>query len=131
MLQGGQLYQIVVLGILRPYAMQQSRSYISDSSDFIKKLREIKEISTDVVMGTVDVVGLYSSAPHDVGLEALRRTLDDRVTKKIDTEDPIKMAEFVLKNSYFEFNGKVKQQLSGTAIGTNFTPPYDSWSRKT
>ena len=34
------------------------------------------------------------------------------------------MAELVLKNNYFEFNGKVKQQLSGSAIGTRFTPPY-------
>ena len=34
------------------------------------------------------------------------------------------MAEFVLKSNYFEFNGKVKQQLSGTAIGTKFAPPY-------
>ena len=35
------------------------------------------------------------------------------------------MAEFVLKNNYFGFNGKVKQQLSETAIGTKFAPPYD------
>ena len=34
------------------------------------------------------------------------------------------MAKFVLKNNYFEFNGKVKQQISGTAIGTKFAPPY-------
>ena len=34
------------------------------------------------------------------------------------------MAKFVLKNNYFEFNGKVKQQISGTAIGTKFVPPY-------
>ena len=64
------------------------------------------------------------SIPHNAGLEALRRTLDDRVNKKIGTEDLIKMAEFVLKSNYFEFNGKVKQQLSGTAIGTKFAPPY-------
>ena len=32
------------------------------------------------------------------------------------------MAEFVLKNNYFQFNGKVKQQISGTAIGTKFAP---------
>ena len=31
------------------------------------------------------------------------------------------MTEFVLKNNYFEFNSKVKQQLSGTAIGTKFS----------
>ena len=34
------------------------------------------------------------------------------------------MAEFVLKNSYFEFGNKIKQQNSGTAIGTKFAPPY-------
>ena len=34
------------------------------------------------------------------------------------------MAKFVLKNNYFEFNGKVKQQISGTAIGTKFVPTY-------
>ena len=34
------------------------------------------------------------------------------------------MAEFVLKNNFFEFNGEVKWQKSGTAIGTKFAPPY-------
>ena len=34
------------------------------------------------------------------------------------------MAEFVLKNNFFEFNGGVKRQKSGTAIGTKFAPPY-------
>ena len=36
------------------------------------------------------------------------------------------MTEFVLKNNYFEFNDKVKKQLSGTAIGTKFAPAYAS-----
>ena len=34
------------------------------------------------------------------------------------------MVEFVLKNNLFEFNNKVFQQISGTAIGTKFAPPY-------
>ena len=29
-----------------------------------------------------------------------------------------------LKNNYFEFNGQVKHQISGTAIGTKFAPTY-------
>ena len=29
-----------------------------------------------------------------------------------------------MKNNLLEFNDKVKQQISGTAIGTKFTPPY-------
>ena len=47
-------------------------------------------------MVAADVVGLYPSIPHDVGLEVLRRTRDHRVNKKNDTEDLIKMTEFVL-----------------------------------
>ena len=31
---------------------------------------------------------------------------------------------YILKNNFFEFNGVVKQQKSGTAIGTKFAPPY-------
>ena len=34
------------------------------------------------------------------------------------------MAEFVLKNNYFELNVKVEKQISGTVIGTKFVPPY-------
>ena len=34
------------------------------------------------------------------------------------------MAQFVLTNNYFEFNSKVKEQVSGTAIETKFAPPY-------
>ena len=36
----------------------------------------------------------------------------------------MKMAEFVLKNNYFEFNSSVKHQISGTGIGTKFPSPY-------
>ena len=34
------------------------------------------------------------------------------------------MTSFVLKNNPFEFNGKFKQQVSGTDIGTKFAPTY-------
>ena len=36
----------------------------------------------------------------------------------------VKMAEFVLKNNYFQFSDKVYQKISGIAIGTKFAPPY-------
>lgn len=75
-------------------------------------------------MATAEVIDLYSSIPHNVGVEIIRRTLDDRVNRKIGTEDFIKMRQFVLKNSYFKFNGKAKQQLSETAIRTKFTSLY-------
>ena len=68
--------------------------------------------------------GLDPSIPHKAGLNALEKALNNRTNKKVSTEDLVKMAKFVLKNNYFEFNGKVIQQISGTAIETKFAPPY-------
>ena len=60
------------------------------------------------------------------GLIALREALDNRANKHIPTDNLLKMVEFVLNNNYFEFKGKVKKQLLGTAIGTKFAPVYAS-----
>ena len=69
------------------------------------------------------MVSLYPSIPHQAGL-ALKKVLDERENKFISTDDIVKMAEFVLKNNYFQFNDKVKQQISGSTIGTKFAPTY-------
>ena len=58
----------------------------------------------------------YPSIPHEAGLQALK--------EEISTNDLVKMAAFVLKSNYFEFNGEVKHQISGTAIGTKFAPTF-------
>ena len=76
------------------------------------------------ILVTGDVVDLYPSVPHQAGLEALREAVDKRKTRKVPTSKLVKMAEFVLKNNYFQFLEKVFQQISGTAIGTKFAPPY-------
>ena len=49
---------------------------------------------------------------HKVGLKMLRNC------KEIPTENLNKMAEFVLKNNYFEFISSVFKQISSTAIWT-------------
>ena len=104
--------------------MQRSRSYIKESGDFIKKIKNISTILKDSILVTADVVGLYPSIPHEAGLKAIEKALNNRTNKKVSTEDLVKMAKFVLPNNYFEFNRKVKLQILGTAIGTKFAPPY-------
>ena len=106
--------------------MQKGKSYIKDSGDFINKIKSLQNIPEGAILVTADVVGLYPSIPHEAGLKALREALDNRENKQIPTENLLKMAEFVLKNNYFEFNGKVKKQLSCTATGTKFAPTYGS-----
>ena len=84
----------------------------------------MKNIPDNALLVTSDVVGLYPSISHEAGLRALKEVLDRREEKKISTEDLVIMAEFVLRNNCFEFNGQVKHQISGMAIGTKFAPTY-------
>ena len=104
--------------------MPEGWSHIKDSGDFIKKLKNIDHIPQDAIMVIEDAVSLYTSIPHNASLDALRKALDNRESKKISTDNLTETAEFVLKNNYFEFNEKFRKQISGTAIGTKFSPPY-------
>ena len=67
---------------------------------------------------------LYPNIPHQPALKALKEALEKRDIKKIPAEYLVKMAEFVLNNNIIEFNSKVHQQKSGTAVGTKFAHTY-------
>ena len=71
---------------------------------------------------TADVVGLYPSLTHSEGLDIVKKQCENYSNKKVSTEDIGKMADYVLKNSLFEFDSKFYKQISGTAIGTKFVP---------
>ena len=104
--------------------MQNSWSYLKDSGDFLKKIKNISSIPEETILVIANVVSLYPSIPHTAGLAVLRDALDNIEVKKIPKKGLVKKAEFVLHNNYFKFNGSIKQQLSVTAIGTKFAPPY-------
>ena len=73
---------------------------------------------------TADVVDLYPSIPHKTRLKALKNASGKKKQKHIPIEKLINMAEFVLKNNFFEYSGSVKQQVSGRVIGTKCVPTY-------
>ena len=104
--------------------MKTEKSYVKGTGDFLEKTKSLGRIPEDAFLVTADVVGLYLSIPHDAGLKALYEKLEERSDKKVPSADLVGMAEFVLKNSFFEFDSKVKQQISGTTIGTKFVLPY-------
>ena len=108
---------------LKP-VMQNGKSCIRDSSDFISKIKDLNNIPQGALLVTADVVGLYPSIPHDLGLKSLREVLEKRKLKPVSTDDLVRMAEFLLQNNCFEFNGEIEDQISGTAVGTKFAPPY-------
>ena len=104
--------------------MQKGWSYIKDSGDFRKKTKNVSTTHDNDILVTADVMGLYPNILHEASLKALNKVWDKQDKKSVATGDLVRMAEFVLKNSFFEFNSKIKQQVSGTAIDTKFAPPY-------
>ena len=89
----------------------------------MKKLSNLPVLPDNVILCTIDVVGLYPNIPHEEGLAAIKEALDKREDKSISTESILELAECVLKN-VFEHNEMFYKQLRGTAIGTKMAPPY-------
>ena len=54
---------------------QAVKLYIKDTNDFLNKLRSLPKFP--IILCTVDVVGLYPNIPHEEGLSALRKRLDN------------------------------------------------------
>ena len=46
--------------------MQSSWTYIKDSGDFLRKIKQIGNLPENSILVTVDVVGLYPSILHDL-----------------------------------------------------------------
>ena len=108
---------------LQPY-MPTIPSYIKDTDDFIRRIRDIIDLPSVVLLITLDVVSLYHSIPHDFGLCALKNFLLHRNLPVIVVKAIHNMTEMVLKKNVFEFNSECFLQISGTAIGTKIAPPY-------
>ena len=94
------------------------------SGDFLKKIKNLGSLPENSILVTANAVGLYPSTSHEAGLQALKEALENRHHKQIPTDKLVKMAQFVLQNNFFEFISDVFQQISGTAVGTRFAPPY-------
>ena len=87
-------------------------------------MKRIGKVPEGSFLVTADVVGLYQSIPQKEEILELKSKLEKQTSSKIPTNDLVKLAEFALKNNFFKFNNEIKQQISGTAIGTKFAPPY-------
>ena len=93
---------------LKP-VLQNGWSYIKDSGEFLKKIRNAGNIPENAILVPADVVGLYPNLMHNAGLKALSNMLQARQHKSVSTDDLVKMTRFVLENNYFEFNNDVKE----------------------
>ena len=45
--------------------VQAVKSYIKDTNDFVHKVRSLAKLPGNIILCTVDVVGLYPNIPHE------------------------------------------------------------------
>ena len=75
-------------------------------SVFLNNLRFLPELPGNIVLCTVDVVGLYSNIPQKECLSAVRKRLDNRMGKYVSSNTLCDLTEVVLKNNIFKFSKK-------------------------
>ena len=65
----------------------------------------------------MDAVGLYSNIPHDEGLSAIRKRLNERDKEDVSTGTLVELVELVLKNDIFNSSQEILKERRGTAWG--------------
>lgn len=115
----------ILLSILLNPLFPNLHLFIKDDWDFLRKLP--RKINHNCKLYTVAIDSLYTSIPHELGIKAIeyytnkyRNIIPNRFTTNFLTES----TKFLLENNNFIFNEQMFHQLTGTAIGGNFAPPY-------
>jgi len=103
------------------------RSYVKDTTDFIKKLEAVGTLPPNCLLATLDVTSLYTNIPNKEGLDAAKRLLSryrPEQNLKPSNQTIIELLEMVLSMNNFTFNGDNYIQVGGTAMGTKAAPGF-------
>ena len=85
---------------------QAVKSYIKSTNEFLKNLRSLPKLPDNIILCTMDVVGLHPNIPHEKGMSTLRKRLETRKEKYVSIDIIIYLAEVVLKNNIITFRKK-------------------------
>ncbi|CAM4987568.1 unnamed protein product, partial [Rotaria socialis] len=116
-------------------ARPQAKSYIKDSFEFVKRMKELTlEKGKPYTMCSFDVESLYTNVPVE---EATEVTLNYiyKPTKLIDVpfdkEQMKTLLNLSIKDSTFRFHNKIYKQIDGVAMGNPLAPIIaDLWMQK-
>ena len=108
-------------------AAQELPSYIKDSSDFLEKIKRLKQVGARDYLVTLDVSSLYTNIDNEEGLNSIKQnpTIIKNNTSSVINMICILMS-LILELNNFIFNGQHFQQTKGTAMGTRAAPNYAS-----
>jgi hypothetical protein len=107
--------------------MSRLPSYVKDSTHMLETIEEwnrnLGPFPAHTKLVTIDVTALYTNIPH----ADLKTAILHHLTKDPRSDIPppnvvVDVAEHVLSNNVFEFEGQIYKQVFGTAMGTPLAP---------
>ena len=110
--------------ILKPFLIH-IKCYVKDKLDFLRKCSRKNNDTTILV--TFDIKRLYTSIPHDYGLETISFMTEkhpDSLHSRFSKGFVLESIKIILENNNCTFNDEFYRQISGTAMGTIFAPTY-------
>ena len=103
--------------------VKKLKSYIEDTTDFIRKTEAIDHVSDDSYLVSLDVRSLYTNIPHKEGIEAVKQKLK-KSKPSINIKVILTFLKLILTLNNFVFNGINYLQKKGCAMGTKCAPSY-------
>ncbi|XP_078527395.1 uncharacterized protein LOC144799740 [Lissotriton helveticus] len=105
--------------------VQKNKTYIKDTTAFLNLLKSVKlEEKTTYWLCTIDVTALYTSIPHNEGIEALEWSLLNSDLEETQRIFIMELMHFALYFSYFEWQKRFFNQCNGTSMGFGGAPSY-------
>ena len=106
--------------------VKKSNAYLKDTADTIRKVESLV-LPKDIILASVDVVGMFSAVPQNEAYEVAMQLLAKLNPWLYDPPMPSlrymgKLLKLVLYRNAFEFNGKFYLQTSGCPMGLRSSP---------
>ncbi|XP_071986734.1 uncharacterized protein [Engystomops pustulosus] len=114
---------ILLEKILTPL-VKTTPSFLLDTSEFLKLIKDIHKIDPGTIFATFDVNSLYTSIKHELGIRAVQKLLESHEYPQLEIEFIIDLLKLVLTENFFMFQDNYYIQRQGTAMGSNVAPPY-------
>ena len=103
--------------------VKKLKSYVEDTTDFIRKTEAIDHVSDDSYLVSLDVRSLYTNIPHKEGIEAVKQKLK-KSKPSINIKVILTFLKLILTLNNFVFNGINYLQKKGYAMGNRYPPSY-------
>ena len=119
---GSPTYQVsrYLADLLKPLC-SDSNYTVKNSRDFTEFIRT-QTVQPDEEIVSLDVVSLFTSIPVDLALEVIDHRLESNPSWQENTnltkDQVVELTRYVLKNSYFSYEGTMYHQTFGCAMGS-------------